>query len=964
MKSFLQETAEEIIKNNKGKLDKICIIFPNKRTRMFFRHYFAQVSGQTQWAPQMRAIRMMLRDFTKLNEPDTLSLIYDLFQIFKKHSKQEKEFQTFDKFYKLGEIILNDFNEIDSWLVNPEQLFRNIKNVHEIEANFSELSEEEQALLRRFWKNFSADKQSAEKNKFLEIWGLMPKVYNDFKKSLLERNLGYNGLSFRVLSEKIDNNSLDISKFEKYIFVGFNALNKAEEKFFRYIKEANKATFFWDTDAYYHADFKQEAGDFLRKNFKALNISPRKRPPLLTSSPKKIQLIGVPLEVGQAKIIPKILGDYKAISGEQTAVVLADEHLLFPVMHSLPAETSPINVTMGYPFKATALFSLIERYLQLHTDLAKRKPDTPEFYHKDTIALLRHPSVYENTQKEADNLMAQIKGLNLVYVPARKLIETENPLLRLLFAPLPKENPAEFMLTTLLSIIFQLFNKQLDEGGKPLQTIENEYLHKAYKTVKRFREVLNNKNINLSFLLTADLLMQLLSAEQAAFTGDATEGLQLMGALETRNLDFKNVIIVGMNEGNFPKTSAPNSFISQSVRFAFGMPVIKFQDSVFAYLFYRLIQRAENITFIYNSIVGSGTTGEVSRFVQQLQYESGLEIEHKQFSMDLNPANNEPITIEKTDEVNAVLKKYYTKNGFSEKLLSASGINTYLSCQLQFYFRYIARLRVPDEVEEEISPAVFGQILHAAAENLYHDFIEEKERKLINIEDFKILKKRTKSYINQAFSAYFKIESEAEYQFEGGQIIIAEVMKRYLDLILSVDKKHAPFEIDALEAKFGYQCEIKIPLEDAAIHVSLTGIIDRIDKKDGIYRIIDYKTGSADKKFSTIEDMMSNEKKNLKKVVLQSFVYGLLFKEKKQPEVPLVIPGIYDIRSMSQKGFSPALIFNKLPLDASLFLALLPQFEMALGERLVPLFDATTPFVQTQDVEKCKWCDFTEICGR
>ncbi len=965
MLPFLKETAQDIIERNKDKTDKVCIVLPNKRAGLFFRKYYADLTKQVRWAPDMRTINRLIKSFIRIGEPDTLSLIFELYDVFK---EVDKEFvYDFDNFYHLGEIILRDFSEIDNWLTDPDLLFRNIKNVEEIENAFSWLTDEQKEVLKKYWQSFSPDKKSEEKTKFLELWNILPKVYKKFREKLERLNLSYPGLTYRLLSEKIDKQELKTDKYEKYIFVGFNALNRAEEKLFLYLKNIDKAEFYWDTDTYYQNDRKQEAGDFLRKNFNNLSISPYDLPNNLIGKPKNIQLIGVPLEVGQAKIIPKILENYKVdTSGNETAIILASEHLLFPVLHSLPEKQEKINVTMGYPFSETSIFTLIKLYLDLQLNTLKNKNNL--YRHKEVIALLRHPNIYEKTKKISENIIYKIENENLFYISSEELTHGEHNLLKLIFTPLPEENASDFLQENILNILYLLFDQSRDESDKIVRTIENEYIHKAYVLIKRFREVLAGRKNTIGLRLAIDLLLQILKNEQIAFTGEAVEGIQLMGVLESRNLDFKNVIILGMNEGSFPANGASSSFISQSVRYAFGMPLIKYKDSIFAYLFYRLIQRAENITIVYNNIVNTGTTGEISRFVQQLKYESGLKITEKQFKQDLIPASSEAISIKKDKSIMLMLEKYVAKNGHCNRRLSPSGINTYLNCSLQFYFRYIAKLYSSDEIEEDVSPASFGNILHNTLENLYTDFNKEKKTKTIEGNDFKKIKNRVDKYVEEAFKEHYGKTDDENFKFEGSHIIVKEVLKKYVNIVLNVDKKYAPFELTALEDKFSYHSEIKIQTDNGEKYIGIKGIIDRVDLKDNIYRVIDYKTGSSDKEFSNFDELFDTEKPKLKKNILQTFLYALLFKEKNKPLNINVVPCIFDVRKMTGKYFSENLFHKyargkRREVDAQVFNELLPEFEMRLSEVFADIFDKNTDFTQTKHETKCEWCEFKNICN-
>lgn len=968
MKPFLKETAEKIIGRYGNNFSNICLVFPNKRTRVFFRKYFAETSKKTQWSPNMMTISLLVRKFTRLNEPDKLSLIYDLYEIFAKTVKEKKISQeyTFRDFYRVGEIILNDFNEIDSWLVNPEQLFRNIKYTHDIENYFDWLSDDKKLLLQSFWNNFSVGKQSEEKRKFIELWNMMSLLHKKFKTFLINKRTAYKGLMYRNLSDLIDSNNLIYNAKIQYIFVGFNALNKAEEKLFRYLKNIKKAKFYWDTDIYYQLDKKQEAGDFLRKNFNKLSENRFDLPDNFSNKNKNIEIIGVPLDVGQAKLIPAIIKKYKIDnSGEDTAIILSDEHLLFPTLHSLPQYIDTVNVTMGYPLNATSLFNLIKQYIKLHENIFKNKSKL--FDYKDVISLLRHPDIWHFEKNIAEKIISEIEEKNTIYIKAQYLIEKENLLYPYLFTLLPDENSEEILLTNILNILFLLFDKRKLDDENNIKTIENEYIYRAYVSIKRFREIVRNKEIKLGMKLTGDLLKQILDNEQIPFSGEAVTGLQIMGVLESRNLDFKNLIILSLNEGNFPSSSGSASFISQNIRYVFEMPIIKYHDSVYAYLFYRSLQRAENISLIYNNIVNDNNSGEMSRFLLQLLYESEHEIKHLQFKQDLIPEKAGDIKIIKNKDIQHKLNKYISKNRYCEKRLSASAINTFINCPLMFYFRYIADLKPKNNVEEEISHAAFGTILHAALDKLYKDFIREKQNRNIEKKDFKILKQRINQYIEIAFREYFSHRDDG-FIFEGNQIIIREVLVKYARFVLNADENYTPFEIVSLEEKYNFNSEIDIEINDEILKIGLAGIIDRIDKKAGIYRIIDYKTGNPDKIFTGISEIFDRYNDKRKKQILQIFLYSLLFSEKHFAAKNKIVPCIFDVRNMNNHYFKANLILkkgrNKIDFNHNLFAEMLAEYKLGLSEVLCELFNPENEFTQTENKKHCDWCDYKNICSR
>lgn len=966
MKSFLEETAQDIIKKHKSRLSRVCFVFPNKRTKLFFRKYYSGLIGKTSWAPDMLTLRQVVRKFSGFEEPDKLSLIYDLYDVYNKIDNALK--YNFNDFYRLGEVLINDFNEIDSWLVNPDEIYKNLKDIHDIENYFDWLDDDKKETLKNYWKNFSDDKTSPEKEKFSSFWKLLPIVYKEYTNILKSRKIGYNGLIFRTVSQLIDANSLNTNKYEKYIFIGYNALNKSEEKLISFLKDNNKAVIYWDTDAYYHNNKQQEAGDFLRKNFKNLKIKDYPIPDNFNKQNKNIDIIGVPLEVGQAKIIPKILKEYKVDkSGENTAIILSDEHLLFSVLHSLPPHIEKINVTMGYPLKATSLFNLLKQYIKLHTNLQRNK--TGLFYYKDVVSLLKHPLILHLSKDNSEELISEIEEKNMVYIKSEYIFENSdnNQIINLIFQKLSSDNQEDNLLANLLNLLYFLFNKDKNESGKNIQTVENEFIYKAYTAIKRFREVVINRNIKLKLKLMSELLNQIVDAQQVPFTGDAVDGLQLMGVLETRNLDFENLIILGVNEGNFPAVSNSPTFISQSIRYAFDLPLIKYQDSVYAYLFYRLLQRAKNITLVYNNIINDSNAGEMSRFLMQLINETNLKITHKQLNQNLVPAKSEPIVIPKNDEIINTLKDYIYTSGNCKRRLSASAINTYIDCPLKFYFQYVANLRKPDEVEEEISHAAFGTILHDSLENIYKDIESVKNSNVINIDDFRNLDKKIPTYIEKSFKDYYEHRTD-DFIFKGNQIIIKEVLAKYVSSVLEIDKKHAPFEIVSLEEKYGYKSEIDAEINGKIRKIGIRGIIDRVDKKDNIYRVIDYKTGKADKTFNGVPKLFDPENKNRNKHILQTFLYSYLFIDINSPLKIDVVPCIYDVRTMNRPNFKPYLDLKVgreiIEVNSEMLKELMPDFKTELSYTISELFDTDIPFTQTNNEKICEWCNFKTLCSK
>jgi len=960
MNPFLYDTAKEILSKYKNDIQSYCFVFPNKRTKFFFRKYYADIYGESHKAPDMREIKNLVQEFTELTEVDNLNLIFILYKVFKELDKKNE--YSFDTFYKLGEIILSDFNEIDNWLIDATQIFQNIKDIKEIDAHFDWLTDEQKEVLKSFWINFSVQNYSNEQKMFIELWNILPEVYAKFTEILLVQGIAYNGLKNRELSKLIDGGELSEKRYKKYFFIGFNALNKGETKLLKHFRKADKAEFFWDTDKYYQDDEKQEAGDFLRKNFEDLYL-PKKNLPYNFIKEKQIDLIGVPLDIGQTKILPQILKKYDIKNNAaETAIVLADEHLLFPTLSSLPEEIDVINVTMGYPFKMTPLFGLIKQFVNLH--VISQKSGGSSFYHKNVIDILRHPFVKDVEEEISTTIISEIEANNIIYVSSKFLISKNSELLKLLFTNITHENALDIFLSRVLNILFVMFGKQKDEEGNLIQSLENEYIHRAYVKTKKLREIFRENDIPVSVKLGSELLMQILRTEQIPFEGNAVEGIQIMGVLESRNLDFKNVVIIGMNEGKMPSVSKSPTFISQSMRFAFGMPMIKYQDAVYAYLFYSLIQRAEKVSLIYNSLVNSSNAGELSRFILQIKNETNFKINEYQFNQSLSLKEKKDIVIDKSEDVFKILEDYFVRDGKRNRRFSSSAINSYIDCSLQFYFKYIAGFKEAEAVEEEFSPSAFGSILHKALEDIYEDIRASKQNYIVEKEDIKNIYKKIEEYVENAFrTIYAKKET---YKITGSQIIVKNVIVNYVNTVLKKDEAYTPFEITSVEDKNNHSTELEVSTKNGKQKVSIFGIIDRVDKKDGIYRVIDYKTGQQKNTFYSIEELFDASKNTRAKHVLQTLIYSMIFKDSKADLYVKIRPSIFYVRNMKSKNFSDAIFLKQskksFMVDDELTEKLLPDFRDNLKLLIEQIFNTDLPFSQTENKKNCDYCSFHDLC--
>jgi hypothetical protein len=956
MNSFLFNTAQDIITNHEHEFHSWCFIFPNKRTNYYFRKSLAQVSGKIRKAPKMIDISSFIKHLTGLNEADELSLLFDLYLVFIQHT--DNELMSFDNFYKLGEIVLSDFNEIDAWLADPVQIYKNIENLNDIDETFDWLSEEQKNIIRQFWLNFSPETKSEEKELFLNIRNKLPAVYSSFKQKLFEQNNAYRGLMYRRLSEMINDLRIKDGEYVKYVFIGFNALNNAELQLFKYFQKNKKALFYWNTDAYYLNDPDNEAGFFLRKNFKELNISLENKDSKFTE-PKDIRIIGVPQNIGQAKIVSDLLSRMgNDIAYSETALVLADENNLFPILNALPESIESINVTMGVPLKHTPIRQLIRLISELYLS---NSCNEKSIYYKPVIKLLKHPYVIDFDNSTVQLIIDEIHRNKYTYIPY-SLLKNQNLLLTRVFKSFPDPLKSTEFLDLLLNILFLVFDKNEDRS-ESVKSLKNEYIYVAYKKIKKLKELLENHNVQIGLKLTVHYLNHILNNQSIPFEGSIDKGLQIIGIMETRNIAFKNLIITGFNEGIFPKANQKPSFISQSLRHAFGLPVFQHQDAVFAYIFYSLIQQADSITILYNNLSGERNPGEMSRFLLQLIHESDFNINIGTITEKIKIPESKQIVIQKTGEIIEMLSKFIVPNqGHSIKKISPAALNTYLDCSLKFYFSYICEIKEYDFEEDEFSPALTGNMVHEMMHILYREYLNKK----VVPDDIQRLKLLAEPTADRVIRNRFKLK--VNDNLSGNQVLLKTVLMRYCEVLLKNDIKYAPFKILYLEAK-DFSSQIPIQFNNQKQSLTLNGIIDRIDKKENTIRIVDYKTGKESSKVDTISDLFSKGSENRAKNVFQILFYTYLFKQHESNDSLHVQPSLYYLRSMHDQAYDDKIKIKgsekeSVAINPQILNEILPEFETGLQTVLTEIFSPDSVFEQTVNTKICKYCIYAKICNR
>ena len=808
-------------------------------------------------------------------------MISELFSIFKKHTQTA---ETFDEFFFWGEVLLSDFNDIDSYLADAKDLFANVSDLKEIDQHFDYLTQAQKDAIYHFWGSLSGSVNKAHHEKFISVWSKLYLVYSEFKNQLEKKGIAYTGMIYRQVANKFKTDAPEL-EFSKYYIIGLNAINECEKLIFKEIKY--KTEFLWDYDDFYLKDLKNEAGKFLRENL--IKFPPPEDFILNTSSfshIKNIQMVAVPSVYGQAQVIPGFLREISSELGSEfdnCAIVLADESLLFPALGAIPEEFEAVNVTMGYPVKNSAVYGFLLLLINLLKNYRHNKEGQVVSYHRFVTDVLNHQLLKNVAVEETKLYLDQMKKYNRVTVP---LSEINFSLLHRLVFSLPEE--VNQYSSYFLQILAELYNHS--ETLEPANQLLPELIHELYQSVEKMGKmilnVVNDQGREISRQVFFRLFGQYAGQALVTFEGEPVHGMQVMGILETRCLDFENLIILGFNENKWPRTSAAPSFIPHNIRKGFNLPGIDEQDAMYAYYFFRLLQRAKKITATYNTQKKGISTGELSRYGFQLLYDSNLNINKS--SLDFRFFNEPAPSI----SINGAFSKSSAllAGNSLDIPLSPTAINMWLQCSLRFYFRYILKLAEPDEMKDEIDSPVFGNIFHETIENLYKPLVG----KVIHRDDLERIKNDKVLIENEILRAigkhYFKQKMPGKVTLEGKTILIYENIKIFLQRLIEVDVQLVPFELIMLEKKL--IAPLTITIDGKLQEVYIGGIIDRVDKVNETLRIIDYKTGNVESlSLKEVEEIFEKNLEKPKKEILQALMYCMIYKKNSgtmnslQPEI-------------------------------------------------------------------------------
>ena len=942
--------ASAYVQNEGESVREATFVFPNRRSLIFFQKYLGEEYGKLfnkpLFSPKMLTISELFTSISGLELADPIEAQYILYRkyISLKYSQDsfEKamEKEPFDEFIHWCNMILADFNDIDKYLIDVCQLFSNVRDLKQIDSDYSYLSENQRRAVEKFWSSFLNGGSSFKKESFSSLWNIMYELYSSFRKELESNSKGYEGMIYRSVAENPQN-----CKYEKIVFVGFNAPNRCERKFMGWLKEQGRSDFYWDYYGPMVTDRENKASMFISD---AVREFPSKYRIESEHSLPQIHSIGVPSGIGQAIVAADILKGLECGDSIRTAVVLPDEKLLMPLLDSVPRGYDKINVTMGYPISATALPSFILAVAALQKSVRIRD-GVPAFYHRSLMDLLGQSFIREHAGEQAQRLMGEIVKGNMIYVGVggKVLSNVESGLLSAIFM-VPDD--ADGMLAYLAEIL-----KELDLVSSSL---DKEFIYRYYMSIERLRRLA----IPMRKETCLKLLQQITSSITVPFKGEPLAGLQIIGSLEVRALDFENLIILSVNEGLFPATSQSNSLIPYNLRVGFGLPTYELQDAIAAYHFYRSIYRAKSVWLIYDTRSDGVKGGEVSRFVKQLEYQYNIPLNSSfVVSEPAFESEKRQFQVEKSEKVMKSLYEAYIENRGS-KTLSASAVNAYITCPMQFYLQYVKGIREEDEIEESIEASTFGTIFHDSMEYLYSPYVGEVVSSEIldsiigNVE-----------MIDRVVVDMFKNNRVKE--ISGRNVIVKEVIKKYVLITLEEDKKYAPFHYMAGEETF-YS---KMMLSNGE-SVRFKAVIDRIDRTDSSLRIVDYKTGRVEiPDIESMEELFSKESDKKYKAFVQLYLYASVLDENVRKKGHLELKNGKRVKVGGSEEFSgfDVVVYPITRLKREsivvepVYKNALHEYKAALKRCVEEIFDRNVPFAQAKEESAaCGWCAFRQICGR
>jgi ATP-dependent helicase/nuclease subunit B len=965
MQPFLDQVAEYILKttHSSGR-ERIALVTPNRRAGIFLRKYFSRRIKTASLAPEILSMESFISRITGIGIQEPVDLLLRFYQIYRQEEGDNAE--SLDEFLKWAPIIIKDFNDIDAHVDNPPKLFENVVDIKKIET----------------WNPDGKPPSDFQKN-YVEFFKHFSKWHKIFCEKLLSIHTAYQGLAYRVAARTIADQNFKNLPWEFIYFTGFNALNDAEEIIIRTLVKNGKADLIWDADKYYTENKNHEAGHFLRNYRQFINGGTLNITGDHFSTDKNINIYGVAKNVNQARLAANILNTFDKHDFEdiQTALVLASEDMLLPVLNSIPAHISKINITMGLPVRKTGIYALFESFFQMHLTTLRMKSDreglNSAFYFKDIIRFFSHPAI--SVLLERHNLKETPEDFRNAIYRSKKTFLTPETMSKLWnpggkFGDLFNEwlqgfsKDSQLIIPALKSLVRRLQDAYyagsvklgLDPGNAPW-VIDAEALFTINAIINKLETCINNEKDTNDLRILFMLFQALTRESKLVLAGEPLEGLQIMGMLETRNLDFKNLIILSANEDILPAAKSHTSLIPFDVRAGFKMHSFSEKDAIYAYHFYRLLQRAENIHIIYNTQTQNIGSSEKSRFITQLQMEMpswnpGIKIREQIIPLPAATDNpNCEISIQKTPEIEEKLEK------INEKAFSPSTLRHYIQCPLLFYFRHAPGIKESILPEETIQANTLGTVIHKSLEDLYKG--EDVNGKQLQPAMITNMLQKADNVIKENFATNY----DGGDISSGKNLLLSRVALRFVRNFLLTEKSFLS-DLEQQNRRLIYisseeplVAELDFEIKNGKKRIRFSGFADRVDQLDGVIRIIDYKTGKTEEKTLKIKEWpaLINSIQNEKS--FQLMMYAMLYRHKHKMNMG-VKPGIFSLRKPSS-----GLMVLETPEDSKdgiIGQQSVNQFEMQLNLLLSEIFDSKIPFLQTPEEKNCTYCDFKMACNR
>ena len=956
IKPFLQKLAEEIANRYSDDPGQVCIVLPNRRAGLYLKKYLAAALQKTVWSPQTYSIEDFITNLSGCQVIDPVGLLFEFYRVHKE--VQGEKAQEFELFSDWAQTVLKDFDEIDQYLIDPEKIFNYLNAARALTV----------------W-NLDEKPLTDQEIGYIEFYRSFLTYYQHLQKNLEEKRLAYPGMAYRIAANQIEKKT-DELKWKKIMFAGLNALSGAEEKIIGHLVHEGKAEIYWDADEYYVRNEYQEAGSFIRRYLQKWPSDPVKwlENNFITDQ-KTIRVYGVPGSMGQAQKAGQIVKHLQSadIEPDKTALVLADEKLLLPVLYSLPDEMGPVNVTMGYPFKLTQLYHLVNLLFTAQENAekfaARRKNSGSMFYVKDILNLLAHPYLQlinpfaEAGQITFDEISNLIRKKNRVFMsPAELLrfsVSSENP-----YRDFSEkvfqiwENPGTG-LTEVLAIMSMIRDRiiALNQEVTSSYSSDLEQLYHFSRIIKRCRTMMETYPFVNTLTSLHKILFELLDLTKLPFSGEPLRGLQIMGVLETRAIDFENLVVLSVNEGILPSGKHQNSFIPFDIKKEFGLPTYQHKDEVFAYHFYHMLQRVKTIYLLYDTEGDQMKGGEKSRYISQIAYElpklnPGADYKEellRPFPPDKNQAGE--IIVPKSPSIIARLREK------CEKGFSPTALNVYIRCPLKFYYQEILRLSEAETIEETIEARTMGTAVHQVFEEVFNEYVG----RFADPGSLTAKLSETEHLLLQAFSQHYK-DGDLDFGknhlvFKASLFLVNQFILHEAELLKNSGNPPGALKIIALESSFERQVQCEV--EGNPMNVKIKGKTDRIDQWEGVTRIIDYKTGNVSVSELNLKswDKLITDPKMSK--AFQLLLYAWLYFRNQGAQDERLQTGNYSLRKISA-GFMKV----KLPDGAAIDKESMELFEQMLIELLEQILDPTIPFIQTPEAENCTYCPFTAICTR